>query len=331
MLASIQNFPQTSTKSEAIVSEGAMGFKLFMAEQVGGQNIDDDESLLKIFKQAGDLDVPIAVHAEDHRILKERVEKFKLEHRDDITSFLKAHDENVELAAVERIIELAIQTEKTHFHFCHISTQKALNAVDETRISRKNLTCEVTPHHLLLTKEYYKQPFGVQALTLPPLRTKENSDALLTGIIDNKIDTIGSDHAPHTLQEKDARSVWDIKAGIPGLESTLPLILTMVHKNKLTLIRAMEVLSEKPAEIFNINDRGRLIQGKKADLVVVDFNQKYRLDASKFKSKSKFSPFDKWDVQGKPLKTFVNGLLVMDEGEIVAKPGTGSVLRRKQT
>jgi dihydroorotase len=301
-----------------------------MAEQVGGQNIDDDESLIKVFNKAGKLEVPIAVHAEDHKLLKERVEKYKLEHRDDITAFLKAHDENVELEAVEHIIELATQAENTHLHFCHLSTQKALNSVDEARKSGKNLTCEATPHHLLLTKDYYKQHFGVQALTLPPLRIKENSDALLTRIIEGKIDTIGSDHAPHTLQEKEARSVWDIKAGIPGLETTLPLILTMVHKNKLTLIRAMEVLSEKPAEIFHIEDRGRLEQGKKADLVVVDFNQKYRLDASKFKSKAKFSPFDKWDVQGKPLKTFVNGQLVMDEGEIMAKPGSGSILRRVQ-
>ena len=323
--------PSNTNEIETIVSEGAIGFKLFMAEQVGGQNIDDDESLLKVFKQAGELDIPIAVHAEDHKLLKERTEKLKLEHRDDIVAFLKAHDENVELSGVEHIIELGTQTEKTHLHFCHLSTRKAINAVNEARKSSKNLTCEATPHHLLLTKDYYKQHLGVQALTLPPLRTKENLDALVKAISDGKIDTIGSDHAPHTLHEKEARSVWDTKAGIPGLESTLPLILTMVHKNKLTLIRAIELLSRKPAEIFRIEDRGSLEQGKKADIVVVDFNQKYLLDASKFKSKAKFSPFDKWDVQGKPLKTFVNGLLVMDEGEIVARPGSGLILRRKKS
>jgi dihydroorotase (multifunctional complex type) len=323
--------PTNINEIEPIVSEGALGFKLFMAEQVGGQNVDDDESLLEVFKRVGELDTTIAFHAEDHKLLEERVEKFKLEHRDDIAAFLKAHDENVELAAVERIINLATRSEKTHLHFCHLSTQKALNAIDEARKSSKNLTCEVTPHHLLLTKDYYKTHYGLQALTMPPLRTKENADALLAGIIENKIDTIGSDHAPHTSQEKEARSVWDVKAGIPGLESTLPLILTMVHQNKLTLIRAIELLSEKPAEIFHIKERGQLEQGKKADLAVVDFNQKYRLDASKFKSKAKTSPFDKWDVQGKPLKTFVNGQLVMDEGEIVAKPGSGSILRREKT
>ncbi len=321
--------PVNIDEIETIACEGAIGFKIFMAEQVGGQNIDDDESLLNAFKRTSELDLPIAIHAEDHKLLKEREERLKLENRDDITAFLKAHDENAELTAVEHIIEIATQAEKARLHFCHISTHKALNAVDEARKSGKNLTCEVTPHHLLLTKDYYKQRFGVQGLTLPPLRNKENSDALLTGIVEGKIDTLGSDHAPHTLEEKEARSVWDIKAGIPGLESTLPLILTMVHKNKLTLIRAMELLSEKPAEIFQLEDRGRLEQGKKADLVVVDFNQRYRLDASKFKSKAKFSPFDKWDVQGKPLKTFVNGLLVMDEGEIVTQPGSGLILRRE--
>jgi dihydroorotase len=87
------------------------------------------------------------------------------------------------------------------------------------------------------------------------------------------------------------------------------------------------MLSGKPAEIFNLRDRGGLAQGRKADLTVVDFNQKFRVDASKFHSKAKYSPFDGWEVQGRPVKTFVNGLLVMDEQEIVAKTGSGEVIR----
>ena len=87
-------------------------------------------------------------------------------------------------------------------------------------------------------------------------------------------------------------------------------------------------MAEKPAEIFGLSDRGRLEQGKSADLTVVDFNSKFKIDASKFKSKAKFSPYDGWEVQGKPEKTFVGGLLVFDEGEIVAKAGSGSLVRR---
>jgi dihydroorotase-like cyclic amidohydrolase len=89
----------------------------------------------------------------------------------------------------------------------------------------------------------------------------------------------------------------------------------------------VQLLSEKPVEIFNLRDRGGLAQGRKADLTVVDFNQKFRVDASKFHSKAKYSPFDGWEVQGRPVKTFVNGLLIMDEQEIVAKAGSGEVIR----
>ena len=187
----------------------------------------------------------------------------------------------------------------------------------------------MTPHHLLLTKDDYKH-LGSRALTMPPLRTKENVGALWKGIAEGAVDTVGSDHAPHTLEEKNAGSIWDVKVGVPGLETTLPLVLTQVHKNQLTLAQALQLLSEKPAEIFKLADRGHVEQGKCADLVAVDFNRKFKIDASKFKSKAKVSPFDKWDVQGKPMKTFVNGKLVMDEGEIVAKPGSGNIVRRQQ-
>ena len=104
--------------------------------------------------------------------------------------------------------------------------------------------------------------------------------------------------------------------------------MTLVKKNRLTLTQAVHLLAEKPAEIFGLNDRGRLEQGKNADLTVVDFNRQFKIEASKFKSKAKFSPYDGWDVQGKVVKTIVNGQVVFDEGEIVANGGSGLVVRR---
>ena len=162
---------------------------------------------------------------------------------------------------------------------------------------------------------------------MPPLRSKTQVDALWKGVAEGSVDVLGSDHAPHAMREKSAGSVWDVKVGIPGLETTLPLMLTMVRKNRLSLLRVVELLSEKPAEIFNLKDRGRLEQGKNADLTVVDFNQKFKIDASKFHSKAKYTPFDGWEVQGRPVKSFVNGQLIMDEQEIVAKAGSGKIIR----
>ena len=323
-------FPNSKDEINKIVKEGAVGFKLFMAEQIGELNIDDDEALIDAFKQTGKLHVPVAVHAEDHALLKKASEELKLEHRDDITAFLKAHNESVELEAVERLLLVSRRVDDMHLHFCHISTEKALNAVKDAKQSDKNLTCEVTPHHLLLTKDDYER-LGASALTMPPLRTREHVEALWKGITEGSVDVIGSDHAPHALKEKDASSIWDVKVGVPGLETALPLVLTAVHENKLSLSRAVQLLAEKPAEIFNLTDRGSLERGKIADLVAVDFNKKFKVDASRFKSKAKFSPFNGWDVQGKPVKTFVNGVLVMDEEEIVAKPGSGALIQREKT
>jgi dihydroorotase len=170
--------------------------------------------------------------------------------------------------------------------------------------------------------------YGQLVIMMPPLRSKSNVEALWNGITNGWIDALGSDHAPHALKEKYASSVWDVKVGLPGLETTLPLMLMMVRKNRLSLARIVQLLAEKPAEIFNLGNRGSLEQGKKADLVVVDFNRKFKIDASKFHSKAKYSPFDGWKVQGMPVKTFVNGRLIMDEQEIVAKAGSGEVIRR---
>ena len=212
-------------------------------------------------------------------------------------------------------------------HFCHVSTKKGLDAIAAAREANRVVTCEVTSNHLLLSIVDLNR-YGQLVIMAPPLRSEEQVEALWKSVDDGTVDTLGSDHAPHALSEKSSDNVWDVKVGVPGLETTLPLILTQVKKNRLTLAQAVHLLAEKPAEIFGMEDSGRLEQGKNADLTVVDYNQKFKIDASKFKSKAKYSPYNGWEVNGKPSKTFVNGLLVYDEGEIVVKPGSGSIVRR---
>jgi len=122
--------------------------------------------------------------------------------------------------------------------------------------------------------------------------------------------------------------IWDVKPGILGLEAMLPLLSTQVNEGKLALSDLVRMISETPAEIFNLKDRGSLDEGYLADLVVVEIHRKHKIDSYRFLSKAKYSPFDEWKAKGKPIKTFVNGQLVMDEGEIVTKPGTGQIIRR---
>ena len=319
-------FPKKLDEIKDIVSQGAMAFKLFMACQIGGLNIDDDEALQDAFKRVGDLGVPVAVHAEDKALLMANQAEMEQAQRYDAAAFPEAHSERVEAKAVERLLNISAKL-NVRLHFCHVTTEKGLNAVVEAKKSGRTVTCEVTPNHLLLSSADVER-YGQLVIMMPPLRSESNVEALWKGITNGWIDIIGSDHAPHALKEKSASSVWDVKVGVPSLETTLPLLLTNVRKNRLSLERVVQLLSEKPAEIFNLKDRGRLEQGRKADLVVIDFNRKFKIDASKFHSKAKYSPYDGWEVQGRPVKTFVNGRLIMDEQEIVAQAGSGEIIRR---
>lgn len=319
-------FPKKLPEIEGIVGEGAVGFKLFMGSQVGGLNIDDDNAVQDAFKEVAKFKLSVAVHAEDRVTLTANEEKLKQAKKIGTADFLRAHTEVVELKAIQRLLKISQQTD-VRLHFCHVSTEEGLNAIAEAKKSGRKVTCEVTPNHLLLSSDDLKQ-YGQLAIMAPPLRDKTHVQALWKGLENGDVDALGSDHAPHALSEKSASNIWDVKVGVPGLETTLPLIMTQIKKNRLTINQAVQLLAEKPAEIFGLTDYGRLEQGKNADMTVVDYNQQFKIDASKFMSKAKFSPYNGWDVQGKVVKTIVNGQLVFDEGEIVAKGGCGLVVRR---
>ncbi len=225
-------FPNKLKQIKDIVAEGASGFKLFMADQVGGLNINDDHALHEAFIEVGEANVPVAVHAEDHDSIASKVRELKAAKRDDPAAFLKAHSEQAELKTVERILKTSADT-KARVHFCHMTTGEGLDRVVEAKKSGRKVTCEVTPNHLLLSSEDFERVGGMLTM-MPPLRSKTQVDALWKGISEGSVDVLGSDHAPHTMEEKSASSIWDAKVGVPGLETTLPLMLTMVKKNRLT-------------------------------------------------------------------------------------------------
>ena len=320
-------FPQKLEEVPSIVKEGAMAFKLYMSEKIGGLDVEDDKLLLQAFNKVAKMGVPVAVHAEDRKILETRRREMEKTGRKDVEAYAKARPPEAEARAIRRIVQLAKKC-GVHVHFCHVSSAVGLNAFLTAKKDGLPVTCEVTPHHLLLSLEHLKR-YRTLALTNPPLRTRKDVIALWSALKQGLIDALASDHAPHTLEEKKVESIWDVKPGIAGLETTLPLLLTEVSGGRLTIADLVRLTSEKPAEIFNLRNRGCLEEGNWADIVVVDIKRKYKIDASNFYSKAKYSPFDGWSVKGKPIKTFVNGQLVMDEGEIVAKPGTSQIVRWK--
>jgi dihydroorotase (multifunctional complex type) len=319
-------FPKKTSSIPDILEQDAVGFKLFMGSQVGGLNIDDDEDLQEAFKEAADQNAIVAVHAEDKALLLANEQKLKQAKRLDLAAFQEAHSETVEVKAIERLLKVSEPT-SVHLHFCHVSTAAGLKAIADAKKTGRKVTVEVTPNHLLLSTDDLTH-YGQLVVMAPPLRSQSNVEALWKGLGTGTVDTMGSDHAPHTAGEKSASSVWEVKVGVPCLETTLPMFMTLVRKNELLMSQVVKLLAEKPAEIWGLSDRASLEQGKNADLTIVNFRERFKIDASKFKSKAKFSPYDGWEVNGRVVKTYVGGLLVFEGGEIVAKPGSGQIVRR---
>ena len=317
-------FPKRVEEIAEVVKAGAVGFKVYLSSRIGGIDVDDDEVLVAAFREAAAKGVPVAVHAEDRKIIEKQKREMETAKRNDTEAYVKAHPPEAEAQSIQRIIQL-VKKSDVQVHFCHLSSSLGLNAVLMAKKAGLPVTCEVTPHNLLLSSEQYRRS-GFSALTDPPLRTREDASALWGALKRGFIDVIASDHAPHSLEEKNVDSVWEAKPGVPGLETTLSLLLTQVNEGRLSLAELVRRTAEEPAKIFHLGKRGFLEEGNWADFVVVDVKREYEIDSSVFLSKAKYSPFDGMRVKGKAMKTFVNGRLVMDEGEIIAEAGTGEVV-----
>ncbi len=317
-------FPKRLEEIAEVVKVGAVGFKVYLSSRIGGIDVEDDEVLVTVFREAAAKGVPVAVHAEDHKIIEERKREMETAKRNDTEAYVKAHPPEAEMQSIQRIVRI-VKKSGVQVHFCHVSSALGLNAVLMAKKAGLPVTCEVTPHNLLLSSEQYRRS-GFFALTDPPLRTRKDVSVLWSALKRGFIDVIASDHAPHAFEEKNVDSVWEAKPGVPGLETTLSLLLTQVNERRLSLAELVRRTAEEPAKIFHLSNRGFLEEGNWADLVVVDMKREHEIDSSCFLSKAKYSPFDGIHVKGKPVKTFVNGCLVMDDGEIVAEAGSGKVV-----
>lgn len=315
-------FPRSLKDVYEIIKVGAVGFKINLSRPIGSLNVDDDNSIALYLKEAKRFKIPVSIHAEDRKIILELEEKFKRLNRSEYKYFLQAHPPLAEIRALRRMLNIAKKI-NVKLHISHLTTKQGLQIVRE---NRENFTCEVTPHHLLLTKDKIIDLDGI-AVMEPPLRSKSNVKALWDGIRRGGVDIIASDHAPHTLTEKQSSDVWRVKPGIPGLETSLPLLLTAFSRNKLSIGKLIELICENPARIFNLKDKGRIEVNYDADLVIVDLKKSYRINPKEFKSKAKYSPFEGFIVKGVPIATFVGGILVFKDGEMI-EPG-GRVVRSK--
>ena len=276
-----------------------ISFKVFM-------DLETDENLEEIFQNLGKLKETtsynglVATHCEKKSIVEKESERLK--DSTDPIDYTYARPYTSEDESVKQTIELA-RKNNLQLHICHLSSKNALN------IARKNnISYEFTPHHLLLDNTAYNT-YGTMVKSNPPLRPKDIS-VRISDIDENSI--IGTDHAPHTLEEKH-RGVFTSSPGIPALETVVSLLLTEVSRGNLSLDLIPKIFSANAAKVFNLESKGEIAVGKDGDFTVLDLKREGKFDISTFKTKAEYSPFDGWEFKGAPVMTIVNGSVVFDE------------------
>jgi dihydroorotase len=310
--ASVRVFPIAAatrgSKGETLNDYAALKSAGAVAVTDDGRPILKDSVMREVLAAAARVGLSVIQHAEDTRLTQGASMNlgpmsFKLG--------LRGMPPEAESSMVERDIRLVteLREARAHLHVAHTSTAAALAAVRQARRSGLRVTCEVAPHHFLLTEEHVGF-YNTHAKMNPPLRSAADRDAMIEGILDGVVDAIATDHAPHATHEKEVE-FESAPNGITGLESALGLSLRWLHKEwKMPLGRVLSLLSAQPAALLNLKGRGTLAVGSFADVVVFDPKAEWTYRATDSKSKAKNTPFDGWAMLGKVRWTVSEGRVV---------------------
>ena len=218
------------------------------------------------------------------------------------------------MSSTRRVVKIAERFNKK-IHVLHVTTKEE---VDFLAMHKKNVTFETTPQHLTLYAPDCYNKLGTYAQMNPPLRTKDHYDRLWTAIKNNIVDVLGSDHAPHTKENKQ-KEYPNSPSGMPGVQTIFPVMLDHVNNNKLSLEQLIKLMCENPCRIFGIKDKGFIKENFDADLTIVDMNKEQIIKDEMIASKCGWTPFNNYKVKGFPVATIVNGSIVMSDGKIVSK------------
>ncbi len=269
---------------------------MFMGSSTGKLIVTDDGELKNIALRTKATGKVLSVHAEDEGRLLKGEEL-------DLDDHLRHRPSSAEVSAIQRLSRM-----DGHFNICHISSKEGLEAVKGT-----NFSCEVTANHLFLDKGCGK---GAFAKVNPPLRTTNDKNALFQAFIDGKIDMIGSDHAPHTIEEK-SESFDVALSGAPGVETTFPMLMALAKRGSLPLERLVKATSERPAEIFSLN-KGKIEIGYDADLIAIDPSKMTAIKINNLHSKCGWTLFEGHEAIF-PHATFSRGEMVVEDGSMVGE------------
>lgn len=287
---------------------GIPGVKLFLGSMHGPLLFSDDTALERLFAQGNHL---IAVHAEEQT----RIALRRATYQKGVESHSLIQDPECAVIALRKVLKLAAKY-KRRLHILHVSTREE---VDILRAEKTGfVTAEVTPQHLFLDVSSYST-LGSCVQMNPPIRSAEHGEALWSALLDGTLDFIATDHAPHLLSEK-AQPYPTCPSGMPGVETSLPLILTQVNDGKISLSQAARYMSQNAAQAYGIQGKGRLEIGADADVVIVDMARKQQVTNETLATKCKWSPFVGRTLTGWPVYTVVNGHVVFANGTFPSAP-----------
>lgn len=311
--ASVRVIPYASiTIREAgkeLVDFASLGNKGILGFTDDGVGIQSAGMMLAAMKKAASIGKPIVAHCEENTLINSGSLHEGKKSAELRVNGIPSVCESVHIARDVLLAEAA----KCHYHVCHVSTKESVRVIRDAKKAGIHVTAEVTPHHLLLSENDIKEPLTAYKMN-PPLRSTEDREALIEGLLDGTIDFIATDHAPHTVEEK-AAGLDLAPFGIVGLETAFPLLYThFVEKGIFTLKQLVDWLTIRPSQAFNL-PFGRLHVGELADLVLVDLKNQKEIDANQFLSKGRNTPFTGWSCKGWPVMTLVNGKIVYKEQE----------------
>jgi dihydroorotase len=295
--------------------EGAAGVKVFIGSSTGDLLVEDEPGLSRIIQA---ISRRAAFHAEDEARLKARM---NLRRPGDPSSHPVWRDEEAALIATRRLVRLA-EAHKKRVHVLHVSTAEEMSFLAQ---HKDYASVEVTPHHLTLVAPECYERLGTYAQMNPPVRDERHRRALWDAVADGLVDVLGSDHAPHTREEKD-HAYPGSHSGMTGVQTLVPIMLDHVNAGRLTLERFVDLTSHGPNRLFGIAGKGRIAVGYDADLTIVDLNKRATITNGWIQSRCGWTPYDGARVLGWPTGTIVRGRRVMWEGEI-AGPAHGQPVR----
>ncbi len=290
---------------------GCPGVKIFMGSSTGSLLVEDDETLLAILKNGRKR---VAAHAEDEPRLRER--KYIAEQGAHPKFHPIWRDEETALRATTRLVRAARQAGNRPVHVLHVTTAQEMEFLAN---NRDIATVEVTPQHLTLAAPECYERLGTYAQMNPPVRDAHHQQALWRALQNGIVDMIGSDHAPHTHEEKQHHYPQS-HSGMPGVQTLLPIMLNHVNSGKLTLQKLADLTAYNPARIYGIKNKGRIETGLDADLVLVDLNRTETIQNKNMAYKCGWTPFDGMAVRGWPVATILRGRKVMQDGAVVMEP-----------